>query len=324
MEHDGELKNMQRIISFDDCEGLASLLNATYPIRIAGIRKHRDWIGYVYHVDCSDGAYVLKIYRPFHAQFALNSIDVLRYLARQNYPAARIVDTAAGAPYTTISTPGGKSIAILFARIEGDEPDPDADLPQIARQTGILHNLMDRYEGELARCAKEHYIDRYLAILENIGFPENKLRDLKNYGDELWDRFDFSSKGFCHGDLHCGNMLKTRDGQYWLFDFDAACYSHPSADIAVMSDDTDYFRFRQEDFDKTARRLERFLSGYERARGVATSERDIQAVYDFIAIRHYDIQATITDCQGFSMKNLENQHGWLMSWRDLCARRIKY
>ena len=85
-----------------------------------------------------------------------------------------------------------------------------------------------------------------------------------------------------------------------------------------MVDRTDYFHLREDGLIKTQRALERFIPAYEKERGLAVSDADIRAVYAFIAIRHYDIQATITDCQGFSMQNLENQHRWLMDWRALC------
>lgn len=126
------------LASFEDYKNLLSILNATYPIRVTDVRKHRDWIGYVYNIKCNDKAYILKIYRPFHSQFAL------------------------------------------------------------------------------------------------------------------------------------------------------------------------------------------FLLSYEKARNVTLSDYDVKSVYDFIAIRHYDIQATITECQGYTIGNLENQHRWLMNWRDLCERKIKF
>lgn len=314
---------MQRITSFEDDKNLVSVLNAVYPIDVTKIRKLRDWIGYVYHIDCVRGAYILKIYRSFHSEYALNSIGIIKYLTERKYPVAHIIDTIAREPYIQIGTPNGNSIAILYKRISGEEPTPETDLQEIAEQTGILHSLMAQYKGEIAKRGREYYIDRYLTILQNIKFPESKLSDLKAYANELWNRFDLSIKGFCHGDLHCGNMLKDDNGLYWLFDFDAACCSHPTIDIAIMSDDTDYFSFQPEDFDKTTRKLDRFLSSYEKTRSMTIGDYDRKSVYDFIAIRHYDIQATITSCQGYSINNLENQHRWLMNWRNLCERRLK-
>lgn len=315
---------MQKIASFEDYESLKSILNANYPIRVSDVRILRNWIGCVYLAACGVRSYVLKIYRPFHTCYARNTVGIIRYLTACDYPVAPVMDTHNGEACVEIDTPAGRCAAILYPFIEGSEPDPEADLEAIAEQTGVLHSLMEQYHGEIVSHGKEYYIGRYLSILEKIGFPQSKLCDLRAYGDELWSRFDRSSAGFCHGDYHCGNMLKDKSGRYWLLDFDAACRSHPSADLAVISDDTDYFVFRQADFDKTARRLDRFKKSYEKTRGRAVSDVDVKSVFDFIAIRHYDIQATITDCQGYSMENLEHQHGWLMRWRDLCARRINF
>lgn len=131
---------MRQIISLDDHESLRKFLGSYYPMKVRRILKHRDWIGYVFIVEAARGKYVLKVYRPFHEQHALNTLGILKYLAAQGYP----------------------------------------------------------------------------------------------------------------------------------------------------------------------------------------STYDMQCVYDFIAIRHYDIQATITQCQGYSIENLVNQHAWLMRWRDLCAQKLKW
>lgn len=311
---------MQKTISFDNTEGLAAILRDCYAIPVGSVRKLRDWIGYVYLAEGEEGRrYVLKVYRHFHTRHALDTIPILKYLAEQGFPAARIVDTRNASPSILIETPDGVSVAILYEYIAGDEVDGDAELLQIAEQAGVLHSLMDSYAGTRISHGKTHFIDRYLTQLEALGFPAEKLADLRAYGDELWHRFSLSTPGFCHGDLHSGNMLRDGQGAYWLFDFDSACFAHPVADIAVMSDTTDYFVFRETDYDETARNLDRFLAGYGKRRN--PSAYDLRTVYDFIAIRHFDIQATIMACQGHDIAMLEDQHAWLMRWRNLCARR---
>lgn len=314
---------MEKTNSAEDIQKLVSILNAAYPTRVFSMRTHRDWIGHVYFVESTDGPYVLKLYRPFHTKQALHSTHIIQYLMAQDYPVPPIVCTSSGESNIEVDMPDGRSVAILYQYIQGEEPDPETDLKQIAEQAGILHRLMATYPGMLDRHGKEYYIDRYITLLSRIGFPDNKLSDLTHYGDELWDRFDQSARGFCHGDLHCGNMLMDNGGNCWLFDFDAACRSHPAADISTMIDSTDYFQFHPEDFEKTTRRLGLFLPSYQKTCPVAIEDHDIQSIYDFIAIRHFDIQATISECQGYSLHHLENQHSWLMRWRDLCEQRLK-
>ena len=309
---------MVTLRSAQDTDALITVLRKAYALRDASVQLHRDWIGYVYTVHTQASDYIFKLYRPFHTPFALHSIGILQYLAAQGFPAAQILPTATGEDYVTVETPQGTAIAMLYPMMIDQEPDAERDLLPIAAQAGALHRVMAGYPGALDRHGKAHFIGRYLRILERIAFPQDKLFDLKEYGDRLWEPFTASAPGFCHGDLHCGNMLKDAQGRYWLFDFDASCLAHPSADIATMVDRTDYFHLRKDGLIKTQRALERFAPAYEAARGKALTEQDRRAVYAFIAIRHYDIQATITDCQGFSMQNLENQHRWLMDWRALC------
>lgn len=304
-----------------DTDALVLLLREAYALPDAEVRLHRDWIGYVYTVKTQAAAYVLKLYRPFHTRFALNTVGILQYLEAREYPAARIVPAITGEAYVMVRTSAGDAVAMLYDLIAGEDPDVETDLVPIAAQTGILHRVMADYTGEILQHGKAHYIDRYLQILERIEFPQDKLADVITYGAALWERFEQSPRGFCHGDLHCGNMRRDNQKRYWLFDFDAACVAHPAADIATLCDRTDYFHLQEDAFAETQRALDLFMPAYERERGSALVEADVRAVYAFIAIRHYDIQATITDCQGYTLQNLENQHRWLMDWRELCARK---
>lgn len=173
--------------------------------------------------------------------------------------------------------------------------------------------------GPLAKHDKPFFIDRYLRLLAEKDLSAAVISDITDYGQALWDSVSRLPKGFCHGDLHCGNMLRGSAGQYWLFDFDAACQAFPAVDMAWMSDDTNYFELGPQDYENTARKLDRFVSGYARIR--VPTEAEIRSVYDWIAIKHYDIQATIAQCQGTSASLLEQQHGWLMRWRGLCAQK---
>ncbi len=144
----------------------------------------------------------------------------------------------------------------------------------------------------------------------------------KEYGDLLWKRVEGLPKGFCHGDYHTGNMLLNTRGQYVLFDFDAAAYAFPIFDIAVICDMTDYFSFSEQGFYETSQVLERFLIGYREYNFIRDEE--INSVYDFIAIRHFEVQATIIENLGYSCvdeKFIDDQYIWLMQWDKLYKTR---
>ena len=308
----------EHLSSHDNLSEIREILNRHYPFSIHQVEKHRDWIGAVYFVQGASGQFVWKLYRPFHRENALNTIGILRFLEQEGYPAARICPTQEGAGFLDICTPQGPCVALLYNRAQGTEPQLPQSLAAIGRQCARLHLLMQRCPAPMLSRGKEHLLGRYLAFLKRVGFPQSKLEDLSNYADELWGRLQSAQPGFCHGDFHCGNMLETPSGEFVLLDFDAAGLSYPILDAATLCDGTDYFHFDPSGYGRTGQNLEQFLEGYTRE----TSLTRLPCVYDAIALRHYDIQATIADCQGYSLPFLEEQHAWLMQWRALCEQRM--
>lgn len=48
-------------------------------------------------------------------------------------------------------------------------------------------------------------------------------------------------------------------------------------------------------------------------------------MFDFIAIRHFDIQATIIENQGLNCVNkdfIKEQYQWLMKWDTVCTNNL--
>lgn len=303
--------------SRDNLAEIQAILNRHYPFSLHRVEKHRDWIGAVYFVQGESGQFVWKLYRPFHRENALNTVGILRFLEQEDYPAARIRPTREGEDYLTISTPQGDCIALLYDRAQGTEPRLPQSLAPLGQQCARLHRLMQRCPVPLLSRNKEHLLGRYLAFLKRVDFPPSKLEDLSRYADELWSRLQAAQPGFAHGDFHCGNLLETPSGSFTLLDFDAAGLSFPILDAATLCDATDYFHFDPAAYDHTRQNLEQFLEGYTHELPLT----HLSCVYDAIALRHYDIQATIADCQGYSLPFLEEQHAWLMQWRTLCDQR---
>ena len=220
------------------------------------------------------------------------------------------------------SSQEGDRIAVLYDYIEGREPEVDSDIEAIGKQTGQLHNLMQEYRGSPIAHAKPFFIDRYIDLLNRKGFDKIKIRMLSEYGDALWKTAANLPRGFCHGDYHAGNMLRTADGRYVLFDFDAAADAFPVFDVMLICDSTDYFRFDVSGYEKTQRMVERFCTGYTQQRQI--SDAELLAIYDLIAINHYQLQATIIECLGLDSVGhafLDQQFHWLMRWREVCVQR---
>ncbi|MCF2141325.1 MAG: phosphotransferase [Candidatus Lokiarchaeota archaeon] len=89
----------------------------------------------------------------------------------------------------------------------------------------------------------------------------------------MWYVLQRLPKGFCHGDLHSGNIFKTKAGSFTLFDFDASAFAYPIIDIATISNATDFNQLKADAFDETLINLERFLCGY--GRNLSKSEKFI-------------------------------------------------
>lgn len=175
---------------------------------------------------------------------------------------------------------------------------------------------MEAYSGEVAEHGYDFFIKRYLDIMKMKEYQGiDKFAKLGTY---LWEKVNNLPCGFIHGDLHGGNMLQDRD-KITFFDFDACAAASPVYDIATFCDATDYFDLSEDNFEngfiQTRKNVNEFLKGYETYFNLSEDEK--YAVYDFIAIRHFDIQATIIDSRGLACVDeqfLDEQYLWLEKW----------
>ncbi len=313
---------MNTIHSYSDFDKLQAIINRFYPINCNHVALHRDWIGYVYFIQDKSNRYVLKLYRTFDTNNALHSIGIIAYLSKNDYPVTTIVPTVNDDMYITINTPQGEAVAILYDFIDGEEPTLDTEIEKIGHQIGKLHKFMNQYTNPLVSRGKEYFIDRYITLFHEMGYHQRRIDELEQYGKELWKRMEQLPKGFCHGDLHTGNMLQTESGRYVLFDFDVASYAYPVIDVATLCDSSNYFHLDPLAYDNTLKRFERFYKGYSME--CTISDAEIDAIFDFIAIRHYEIQPTIVKCQGLqciSSEFLDKQLEWLFKWKNLCEKK---
>lgn len=310
---------MNDIICHKDFKKLQKILNHRYNLRIENVTLHRDMIGYVYIVEAACSKYVFKIYRSFNTPQAIHSINIISYLKSSGYPVVSIVPTQDAKMHIKIYTPEGQCVGILYDYIEGSDVERVDDLQPIGEQVAWLHNLMDGYNGTLVTHGKEFFIDRYIDVLRELSYDSSRIDDLARYGDELWSKIEGSSCGFCHGDIHTGNMFKMADGSFTIYDFDVASYSHGIIDIAILSDGSDFNRLESDALQKTRSMFDRFYRGYSKKRVLADS--DIEVIPSFVAARHYEIIATITECQGINSLSrafLDEQYEWMMRWREMC------
>ena len=139
------------------------------------------------------------------------------------------------------------------------------------------------------------------------------------YGNELWEKVKDLPRGYCHGDMHSGNMQKTPHGKIYLLDFDTSCIGFPMYDITLFCNRTNYFEYDEQGHEKSRIMLNRFLSEYKKYNKI--SQNEINAFYDLIALYHFTLQATMIDLYGLDCVNntfFDKQLNWLYKWLEQC------
>ncbi len=280
------------------------------------IALHRDMIGYVCVVSDHRNKYILKLFKNCNTKQAKQSIEIMSYLEKVGFPAAHIIPTAAGVLYFIYNFRGEDRIGVLYEYIIGDEPDKSTDIIAVGRQTGKLHTIMNASPLSLESHDKPFFIDRYIRYLREMNYQGTE--DFEEYGSLLWNRVKNLPRSFCHGDYHTGNMILNGQGEYVVFDFDAASRAFPLYDIAVFCDMTNYFKLSSQEYEHTQYMLEEFMKGYSEYKQIG--EQELTAIFSFIAIRHYEVQATIIEnlgVQSIDKEFVDNQWRWLMNWERL-------
>jgi Ser/Thr protein kinase RdoA (MazF antagonist) len=280
------------------------------------IALHRDMIGYVCVVSDQRDKYILKLFKSRNTKQAKQSIEIMSYLEREGFPTAHIVPTATGVLYFIHEFEGEDRIGVLYEYIEGTEPDKSTDIIAIGRQTGRLHRLMKSSPLFLNCHDKPFFIDRYLRCLREMNY--HRTEEFEEYGNLLWNRVKNLPRNFCHGDYHTGNMILNSKCEYVLFDFDASSMAFSMYDIAVFCDRTNYFKLSDREYKETHHMLDEFMKGYIEYNEV--SNQELAAIDSFIAIRHYEVQATIIENLGIECIDKEfvdDQLEWLKRWEKL-------
>ena len=106
-------------------------------------------------------------------------------------------------------------------------------------------------------------------------------------------------------------------------DFDTVCRAPIMFDVMTMCDMTDYFRLKPDDVELTMKVYREFLAGYASHRTL--SREEIRSFPYWVAIRHFQLQATIVeiygpDCidEGF----IDGQLYWLNQWEENIEREV--
>ena len=210
---------------------------------------------------------------------------------------------------------GEMKLIVLMEFIDGDEPELESCAAEVGALVGRFHQLMEEYPVELVSHGKEFFIDRYLNFLSKKNYP--RIAEYEELGGRLWDKVKALPQGLCHGDLHRGNLIQRADGLIYLVDFDTACRAPKMFDLMVMCDMTNYFTLQQKDIEETKEVYQKFLSGYSKYHKLSNEE--IISFPYWVAIRHFQLQATILEIHGIDCIDegfIDGQLYWLNKWQE--------
>jgi len=290
---------------------ILELLRKNYDISTESITFNRKGGCVSYTLNCGNEQCLLKIIDNAFLDTAIQSIDIQQYLIKNDFPVPKIINNKDNSPYFI----NKNQLFVLYEYIDGVEPNLDDNAEKIGDLVGKLHKLMSSYSGELTTHNKEFFVDRYINILRKKHYPDEKLNEYIEIGNQHWNSVKDLPYGFCHGDLHRGNLLKTKDDKIYMLDFDTSCFVLQLFDIAVMCDTTDYFNFDINEFQHTTDIFNRFMNEYLKYNQINFT---VNQFYDFIALRHFQLQATIVEIYGLKCIDeqfIDKQLEWIEQWK---------
>ena len=296
---------------------LQDILTEKYEIESPSLEFLREGGSHTYAVN-GKNKYLLKVIGSAFSDTARQSVSIMRYLEGNGFPVPKTILTKSGEAVFETEVEGEKNLIVLMGFIDGDEPELENCASEVGGLVGRFHQLMEKYPEEAILKGKEFFIGRYLEFLRKKNYP--RIAEYEELGERLWDKVKNLPQGKCHGDLHRGNLLQNSDGQIFLVDFDTVCRAPFMFDVMVMCDMTDYFNLKQEDIKLTKEVYRKFLSGYSEYH--ALSHEEILSFPYWVAIRHFQLQATILEIYGIDCIDegfIDGQLWWLNKWQESMA-----
>lgn len=295
-------------------EQLLFLLKKYYSKEIVSLTLLRESGGKTYVVTGEKSKYLLKVVGEAFRDTARKGVKISQYLFQHNFPVPKIIETSRGDSYLEITEDGNTILLILYEFLDGNEPNIQARAEDIGILVGRFHKLMQWYKEPLLKREQDFFVERYLNILQKKRY--SRWGEYAKLGHALWKRIEQQPVYCCHGDLHRGNLLETPEGKLYLLDFDTACLAPHMFDVMVMCDMTNYFKLQLEDLEQTREIYCRFLQTYTQM--INLTKQEISSIYDWIALRHFQLQATIVEIYGLDCIDdlfIDQQLEWLEAWK---------
>lgn len=166
-----------------------------------------------------------------------NEVEVSRWLARENFPAARVIEDLEQ-PLIIDDCP----VTFWHLIREADRKATYGELGRVLRE---LHSLS--VPDNLSLPPYDVFGRADLRINKVPGIPNDDREFLRKRGRELRERltvlrFDLP-KGPVHGDAHGDNLMIDRSGRAILIDFENFCFDHPEWDLMVTATEYDSMKW---------------------------------------------------------------------------------
>jgi len=294
---------------------ILEIMNLHYPMSVVKTELLRKGGNSTYAIYTDHDKYFLKIIGKAFSDTFQQSVDINLFLQQNGFPVPHIHMASGNEPYIQVET----NYFILYRFLETSEIDMEKDAEEVGSLIGKLHHLMSNYPCELVRHDKSFYLDRYINILRKKQYP--KQEEFAVYSERLWNRIKMIPVSYSHGDMYSGNIQRGIDGKLYILDFDTSCIGFPIYDLALISNQTNYFDYEEEGLPKTTAIFKRILPEYLKYHSLSELEKD--SLYDMIALYHFALQATIIEIYGLDCVDnafFDKQLNWLKQWKIQCNR----
>lgn len=275
-----------------------------YDLDIITIELIRDFIGTLFHVKTHDKDYVFKLYQEDTEIDVLNIVNILDYLQDFDIHTPKIYKTTSKSLLINIYNRPG----VLMEYVKGREINKVKGKELILNSYRKLKSAMKDYQGHIPHLGFDFYVGRYLNHLKSIQYNKERIKELYDIGQSLFNQVSQLEKGFMHGDFHTGNMILSEDKKLFLLDFDACSDLSLYIDLTIIFDQTNFNHFNKEDVYKT----KNVLAQIEDLKDVS-----LKSLMAFIPLRHYELIATINHARGSNDINhdfYDEQYHWIKSF----------
>lgn len=286
---------------------------------------HRKGICDTYQIRSTDGGSFLKIYRAGRRSRldVSEEVRLLNHLLQHGVSVVRPIPRLDGEYVTELNAPEGMRCAVLFLAVNGVSEQTDQHRWAFGAAVARMHAVADlitvpyrRQHLDMSALVEENmvYIDRLM------GHRPGDFELIRAIADHAKRRVTSllptaaPEYGFCHGDLHGGDVLYDGDGQPTLLDFDSSGYGWRAVDLGVylnhdwMNTSAEAEALRQE-------KLAAFLGGYQSVRQLSSDELTVIQLTP--AIRHIFLMGHVlrhtTVYQGWNWAN-DSFIDWHMRW----------